>query len=337
VNPKIRLDRQRLLELLRQMIRIRRFEAKCVELYQAQKIRGFLHLYDGEEAVSVGVMAVLRPEDWVVATYREHGQALARGIPMRALMAEMLGKLEGCCRGRGGSMHIFDATTRFLGGNAIVGGGLPLAVGTALADKMQGRAALTCCFFGEGAVDEGEFHESLNLAELWQLPVLFVCENNLYAMGTPLAIAEAETDIAKKAGCYRMPSEAVDGMDVVAVEAAAARAVERIRAGEGPAFLECRTYRFRAHSMFDAQLYRSKEEVEAWRRRDPIERLARWMAETGLLHPGERERLEAEIDREIEDAVAFAEAGSLEPIEELERFVLMEDVPQDRLLVGGAP
>jgi len=337
VNPKIRLDRQRLLDLLRQMIRIRRFEAKCVELYQAQKIRGFLHLYDGEEAVSVGVMAVLRPEDWVVATYREHGQALARGIPMRPLMAEMLGKLEGCCRGRGGSMHIFDAATRFLGGNAIVGGGLPLAVGTALADNMQGRAALTCCFFGEGAVDEGEFHESVNLAELWRLPVLFVCENNLYAMGTPLAIAEAETDIAKKAACYRMPSEAVDGMDVVAVEAAAARAVERIRAGEGPAFLECRTYRFRAHSMFDAQLYRSKEEVEAWRRRDPIERLARWMAETGLLHAGERERLEAEIDREIEDAVAFAEAGSLEPVEELERFVLMEDVPQDRLLVGGAP
>jgi len=337
VNPKIRLDRQRLLDLLRQMIRIRRFEAKCVELYQAQKIRGFLHLYDGEEAVSVGVMAVLRPQDWVVATYREHGQALARGIPMRPLMAEMLGKLEGCCRGRGGSMHIFDAATRFLGGNAIVGGGLPLAVGTAFADKMQGRAALTCCFFGEGAVDEGEFHESVNLAELWRLPVLFVCENNLYAMGTPLAIAEAETDIAKKAACYRMPSEAVDGMDVVAVEAAAARAVERIRAGEGPAFLECRTYRFRAHSMFDAQLYRSKEEVEAWRRRDPIERLARWMAETGLLHAGERERLEAEIDREIEDAVAFAEAGSLEPVEELERFVLMEDVPQDRLLVGGAP
>jgi pyruvate dehydrogenase E1 component alpha subunit len=337
VTAKVRLDRPRLLDLLRQMLRIRRFEATCTELYQAQKIRGFLHLYDGEEAVSVGVTAVLRPEDWVVATYREHGQALARGIPMRSLMAEMLGRLEGCCRGRGGSMHVFDATTRFLGGNAIVGGGLPLAVGTALADKMQGRGSLTCCFFGEGAVDEGEFHESLNLAEIWKLPVLFVCENNLYSMGTPLATAEAETDIAKKAGCYRLLSEAVDGMDVVAVEAAAARAVERIRAGAGPAFLECRTYRFRAHSMFDAQLYRSKEEVEAWRQRDPIERLARWMAETGLLHPGEREALEAAIDREVEDAVAFAEAGSLEPVEELERFVLMEEVPQERLPAGGRP
>ncbi|MCS6779037.1 MAG: pyruvate dehydrogenase (acetyl-transferring) E1 component subunit alpha [Geminicoccaceae bacterium] len=335
MNPKLRLDRQRLLELLRQMLRIRRFEAKCVELYQAQKIRGFLHLYDGEEAVSVGVMAVLRPEDWVVATYREHGQALARGIPMRPLMAEMLGKLEGCCRGRGGSMHIFDAATRFLGGNAIVGGGLPLSVGTALADKMQGRAALTACFFGEGAVDEGEFHECLNLAQLWRLPVLFVCENNLYAMGTPLAIAEAETDIAKKAACYRMASEAVDGMDVVAVEAAAARAVERIRAGEGPVFLECRTYRFRAHSMFDAQLYRTKEEVEAWRARDPIERLAGWMSEVSLLHAGERAAIEAEIDREIADAVAFAEAGTLEPVEELERFVLMDEVPQERLFAAA--
>jgi pyruvate dehydrogenase E1 component alpha subunit len=337
VTAKVRLDRPRLLDLLRQMLRTRRFEAMCTELYQAQRIRGFLHLYDGEEAVSVGVTAVLRPEDWVVATYREHGQALARGIPMRPLLAEMLGRLEGCCRGRGGSMHVFDAATRFLGGNAIVGGGLPLAVGTALADRMQGRSSLTCCFFGEGAVDEGEFHESLNLAELWRLPVLFVCENNLYSMGTPVEIAEAETDIAKKAGCYRLPSEAVDGMDVVAVEAAAARAVERIRAGAGPAFLECRTYRFRAHSMFDAQLYRSKEEVEAWRQRDPIERLARWMAETGLLHPGEREALEAAIDREVEDAVAFAEAGSLEPVEELERFVLMEEVPQERLPAGGRP
>mgnify|MGYP005836834957 CR=1 FL=1 len=336
MSTRIRLDRPRLLELLRQMIRIRRFEAACVELYQAQKIRGYLHLYDGEEAVSVGVAAVLAPEDWVVATYREHGQALARGVPAGTLLAEMLGRLEGCCRGRGGSMHIFDARTRFLGGNAIVGGGLPLAVGTALADRMQGRAALTCCFFGEGAVDEGEFHESLNLAELWMLPVLFVCENNLYSMGTPLAIAEAETDIAKKARCYRMPSEAVDGMDVVAVEAAAARAVERIRAGEGPAFLECRTYRFRAHSMFDAQLYRKREEIEAWRGRDPIERLARWMGENGLLHAGEREAIEAEADREVREAMAFAEAGSLEPVEELERFVLMDEVPQERLSAGAA-
>ena len=217
------------------MIRIRHFEAKCVELYQAQKIFGFLHLYDGEEAVSVGVMEALAPEDAVVATYREHGQAIARGIGMDRLMAEMLGKQEGCCRGRGGSMHIFDRATRFYGGNAIVGGGLPLAVGIALGDKMQGRKAVTACFFGDGAVDEGEFHESMNLAALWSLPVLFVCENNLYAMGMALERAEAETDLFRKAAAYRMPGAAVDGMDVVAVESAARRAVDEIRGRRRPA------------------------------------------------------------------------------------------------------
>jgi TPP-dependent pyruvate/acetoin dehydrogenase alpha subunit len=241
------------------MIRIRYFEAKCVELYQAQKILGFLHLYDGEEAVSVGVMESLTPEDAVIATYREHAQAIARGIGMDRLMAEMLGKEEGCCRGRGGSMHVFDRVMRFYGGNAIVGGGLPVAVGVALADKMQGRNAVTACFFGDGAVDEGEFHESMNLASLWRLPVLFVCENNLYAMGMALTRAEAEAHVADKAAGYRMPGVAVDGMDVVAVEAAARRAIEQIRAGNGPHLLECRTYRFRAHSMFDAQLYRGKD------------------------------------------------------------------------------
>ena len=211
------------------MIRIRHFEAKCVELYQAQKILGFLHLYDGEEAVSVGLWRLCHPRDAVIATYREHGQAIARGIGMDRLMAEMLGKEEGCCRGRGGSMHIFDRATRFYGGNAIVGGGLPLAVGVALADKMQSRDAVTACFFGDGAVDEGEFHESMNLASLWRLPVLFVCENNLYAMGMALKRAEAETDVSRKAAGYRMPGVAVDGMDVVAVEAAARRAAAEIR------------------------------------------------------------------------------------------------------------
>jgi len=308
-------------------IRIRHFEAKCVELYQAQKILGFLHLYDGEEAVSVGVMAALGPEDAIVATYREHGQAIARGVGMDRLMAEMLGKKEGCCRGRGGSMHIFDRATRFYGGNAIVGGGLPLAIGIALGDKMQGRAALTACFFGEGAVDEGEFHESMNLAALWRLPVLFVCENNLYSMGTALARAEAETDIARKAAAYHMPGVAVDGMDVVAVEAAAREAVEQIRAGGGPQFLECRTYRFRAHSMFDAQAYRTKDEVETWRKKGPIVRFEGWLRESGLVDDEDVRRIETEADAEIDRAVAFAEAGTLEPVSELERFVTMDRVP----------
>lgn len=327
MSDKVHLDHAHVRHLLRQMIRIRHFEAKCVELYQAQKILGFLHLYDGEEAVSVGVMEALVPEDAVIATYREHGQALARGIGMDRLMAEMLGKVEGCCRGRGGSMHIFDRATRFYGGNAIVGGGLPLAVGVALADKMQGRNAVTACFFGDGAVDEGEFHESMNLASLWRLPVLFVCENNLYAMGMALKRAEAETDLARKAAAYRMPGLAVDGMDVVAVESAARYAVAEIRGGAGPQLLECRTYRFRAHSMFDAQLYRSKDEIETWRKKGPIVRFQGWLEANRLIHGEEVSRIETEVDTEIAAAVAFAEAGTFEPVEDLERFVTMDRVP----------
>ena len=192
------IDRSHALGQLRQMLLIRRFEEKSAELYSAGKIRGFLHLYIGEEAVAVGVMAALGPEDAIVATYREHGQALARGMSAESIMAEMYGKAEGCCRGRGGSMHLFDASTRFYGGNAIVAGGLPLAVGLALADHMQGKARVTCCFFGDGAVAEGDFHEALNLAALWQLPVLFVCENNLYAMGTAIRYRSEERRVGKE-------------------------------------------------------------------------------------------------------------------------------------------
>ena len=318
---KPHLTREHLLELLRQMLRIRRFEERCAELYQQEKIRGFLHLYIGEEANAVGAMRALGLDDAVVATYREHGHAIARGVSMNAIMAEMYGKQEGCSRGRGGSMHIFDAATRFYGGNAIVGGGLPLAIGLALADKMQGRASVTACFFGEGAVAEGEFHESLNLAALWKLPVLFVCENNLYAMGTALALSESEIDIHAKAASYRIPSEAVDGMDVVAVEAAATRVAAAIRAGAGPQFLECRTYRFRAHSMFDAQLYRSKAEVEEWKKKGPLVRYEAWLREIGMLHDADLDAMEREIAAEVEASVAFAEAGTWEPVESLTRDV----------------
>lgn len=318
---KPHLSREHLLDLLRQMLRIRRFEEKCAELYTKEKIRGFLHLYIGEEAIAVGVMRCLTPADAVVATYREHGHAIARGISMQTVMAEMYGKQEGCSRGRGGSMHIFDARTGFYGGNAIVGGGLPLAVGLALADRLQRRPNVTACFFGEGAVAEGAFHESLNLADLWQLPVLFVCENNLYAMGTALARSESETDIHRKAESYRVPAEVVDGMDPVAVEAAASRAVAAVRTGSGPRFLECRTYRFRAHSMFDPELYREKAEVEQWRKRDPIPHLIGWMREAAALHDSDLAALEAEIAAEIEAAIAFAEQGSWEPLEDLTRDV----------------
>ena len=318
---KPHLTREHLLALLRGMVRIRRFEEKCAELYQQEKIRGFLHLYIGEEAIAVGAMQALVPTDAVVATYREHGHALARGVSMDGVMAEMYGKAEGCSHGRGGSMHLFDAPARFYGGNAIVGGGLPLAVGLALAEKMDKRDGIAVCFFGEGAVAEGEFHECLNLAELWRLPVLFVCENNLYAMGTRLERSESQPDIHVKAQSYNVPSEVVDGMDVVAVEAAARRVGAAIRGGGGPALLECRTYRFRAHSMFDPQLYRDKAEVEEWRQRDPIDRLASWMRETGMLHDSDLTAIEAQAAGEIEHSVAFAESGRWEPVAELTRDV----------------
>ena len=324
VTDKPHLSREHALELLKWMIRIRRFEEKCAELYTQEKIRGFLHLYDGEEAVAAGVIPVLEERDRVVATYREHGHALVRGVPMTRILAEEYGKQEGCSHGRGGSMHLFDRATNFHGGNAIVGGGLPMAAGLALAEKMQGNDVVTACFFGEGAVAEGEFHESMNLAALWELPVLFVCENNLYAMGTALVRSESETDIHRKAACYRIAAEVVDGMDVVAVEAAARRAVHAVRETRKPYFLECRTYRLRAHSMFDAQLYRDKAEVEAWRHKEPIVRLRNWLETNHMIHPEELTRIEAEVDAEIAEAVAFAEAATWEPVEQLTRFVYAE-------------
>lgn len=319
-------ERAQALALLRTMLRIRRFEEKCAELYAAQKIRGFLHLCIGEEAIPAGVMPALAPDDAVVATYREHGHALARGVSAGAILAEMLGRVEGCSRGRGGSMHLFDAATRFYGGNAIVGGGLPIAVGLALADRMRGRARVTACFFGEGAVAEGSFHESLNLAALWRLPVLFCCENNLYAMGTALARSESETDLCLKASSYEVPAWPVDAMDVLAVEAAARRAALAIRGGGGPIFLELRTYRFRAHSMYDPQLYRSKEEVEAWKQRDPIPALEGLLAAAGLFAEADHDALEREIAGELDEALRFAEAGTLEPVQDLERFVYSEKI-----------
>jgi pyruvate dehydrogenase E1 component alpha subunit/2-oxoisovalerate dehydrogenase E1 component len=306
------------------MLLIRRFEEKSAELYSASKIRGFLHLYIGEEAVAVGVMAALAPEDAIVATYREHGQALARGVSANSIMAEMYGKQEGCSRGRGGSMHLFDAATRFYGGNAIVGGGIPLAVGLALADKMQGSERVTCCFFGDGAVAEGAFHESMNLASLWKLPVLFLCENNLYAMGTAIRYTEASPDIAAKGAAYGIAAMAVDGMDVIAVEGAARTAADQLRRGKGPYLLECRTYRFRPHSMFDTELYRTREEVEQWKKRDPIDLLVKRLRDADLFNDQDMTAVERSVAAEVEAAVAFAEAGTWEPVEDLTRFVYSE-------------
>jgi len=310
--------------LLHQMLRIRRFEERSAEMYTKLKIRGFLHLYIGEEAVAVGVTEALTSEDAVIATYREHGHALAKGMSADAIMAEMYGKQEGCSRGRGGSMHLFDASLRFYGGNAIVGGGLPVAAGLALSDKMQQRKRLTCCFFGEGAMAEGEFHETMNLCALWQLPVLFVCENNAYAMGTALKLSESVVDLAEKAKGYGVQASSVDGMDVLAVEKAATQAAQFVRKRHQPYFLECQTYRFRAHSMFDAELYRTKTEVATWKKKDPISMFIRHLKDHKLITDKMIGELEDKVAEEVQAAVDFAEQGTLEPVEDLTRFVYSE-------------
>jgi pyruvate dehydrogenase E1 component alpha subunit len=323
-DETVPIDRERGLFLLHQMLRIRRFEEKCYELYQAAKIRGFMHLYDGEEAAAVGIISVLNPDDPIVATYREHGHALARGVPMTTCMAEMYGKQEGCARGRGGSMHFFDAERHFYGGNAIVAGGLPVAVGLALADKMQKRPRVTACFFGDGALQEGEFHECMNLAKVWELPVLFIVENNQFAMGVPLEISECVPDLVRKADAYDMAASCVDGMDILKLDAVARRAVAQIRSGAGPYFLEVKTYRFRAHSMFDAEQYRSKEDVANWRQKDPLVSFPAYLKAQGLVTDADIAELERQVAAEVKESVDFAEAGTWEPVEDLERFVYSE-------------
>ena len=309
--------------LLQDMIRIRVFEERCAELYGEQKIRGFLHLYIGEEAIAAGVISLLEARDAVLATYREHGHALLRGMSAGSIMAEMFGKATGVSGGRGGSMHLFDQVTRFFGGNAIVGGHLPLAVGLGLADQMLGRhGPVTVCFFGEGAVAEGEFHEALNLAALWNVPVLFVCENNRYAMGTSLRTSESQVDLALKAASYAIPAWSVDGMDVAEVTRATQRALAAIRSGGGPMFIEFQTYRFRAHSMFDPDLYRDREEIELWKQRDPITTFSARLIEAGIATDDDIASMWDAARDETEQAVAEAEVGPLEPVDEIETNVV---------------
>ena len=312
------------LGLLEDMLRVRRMEEKSAELYGAGKIRGFLHLYVGEEAVAAGALRALRPEDNLVATYREHAHALLRGLSMQSIMAEMYGKREGCSRGRGGSMHLFDAKTRLFGGNAIVGGGLPLAVGLALADRMQSTGRLTACFFGDGAVAEGAFHESMNLAALWKLPVLFCCENNRYAMGTAIERYESQTDLCAKASSYGITALKVDGQDVVAVHEATQQAAARVHTEGMPVFVEYQTYRYRAHSMFDPELYRDKREVEEWKTRGPLHTYTARLKAEGRLTEEAFLALDGKAQAEVARAVAFAEAGSWEPVEDLTRLVHTE-------------
>ncbi|WP_186755003.1 pyruvate dehydrogenase (acetyl-transferring) E1 component subunit alpha [Echinicola salinicaeni] len=310
--------------LLSKMMLIRKFEEKAAEQYTKEKIRGFLHLYIGEEAVAVGVIQALSEEDNILCTYREHGHALMRGLNPGVIMAEMYGKVEGCSKGRGGSMHLFDVDKHFFGGSAIVGGHLAMAVGLALASKKQKKNNVTCCFFGEGAAAEGEFHEAMNLAALWKVPVLFVCENNLYAMGTALKYTHAMQDLEKKGAAYGIPSVAVDGMDIIAVKKAAEEAINYIKESGMPYFLVCNTYRFRAHSMFDAELYRDKKEVEEWKKKDPIINYHQVLKRKRLITKVQYDQIEAQIKEEIDKAVSFAEKGSWEAVEDLGKFVYSE-------------
>lgn len=324
-SKKIDLDAKKSRHLFYQMLLIRKFEDKAAEEYTKAKIRGFLHLYIGEEAVAVGVIQALTDDDNVLCTYREHGHALARGMDAGAIMAEMYGKQEGCSRGRGGSMHLFDKSINFFGGNAIVAGHLPMAVGMALASKKQKKGNITCCFFGEGAAAEGEFHEAMNLAALWKVPVLFVCENNLYAMGTAIRYSHSVQELEKKGAAYGVESSAVNGMNLMDVIEAANEAVQKVRDNGKPYLLVCNTYRFRAHSMFDAELYRDKKEVEEWKKRDPIPEFQEFLLKQKIITEKEIKKIEKQVDSEIQKAVDFAEAGTWEPIDQLTEFVYSEN------------
>jgi len=304
-------------QLLEQMLLIRRFEEKAAEMYALGKIGGFLHLYIGQEAVAVGAMSTLRPDDYAIAGYREHGHVLAKGADPRRIMAELFGRRDGVSKGKGGSMHMFDRSINFLGGHAIVGGYLPLAAGVGFANRYEDRDRVILCFFGDGSVPQGEFHESLNLAALWKLPVVFVCENNRYAMGTALHRALAQTDISRYADAYGMPGEACDGMDVLAVRDCVGRAVARARESHTPTLVEARTYRFRGHSMRDpaAAVYRTRDEVEEEKQRDPITIFHERLQRAGVLDGAAWQALADRVEAQVNDAVAFADASPEPPAE----------------------
>ncbi|HET7585487.1 MAG TPA: pyruvate dehydrogenase (acetyl-transferring) E1 component subunit alpha [Gemmatimonadaceae bacterium] len=313
-------------ELLRSMLLQRRFEERAAEAYAMGYIGGFCHLYIGQEAVGTGAISVLRDDDYVIASYRDHGQALARGVPPRAIMAELFGRVDGVAHGKGGSMHIFDRERNFLGGHGIVGGHIPLATGVGFAIKYRGGDQVCLCFFGEAAVNGGAFHEALNMAALWKLPVIYVIENNRYGMGTALERASAINDIAERACSYDMPNEVVDGQDVLAVREAVARAVHRARAEHIPTLIEARTYRFMGHSMSDAVsgTYRTKEELEEHMKRDPILVLRGVMEKAGEWSDEEMDALDQEVRAIVEDAWQFAEKSAEPPLELLTADVLVD-------------
>src|SRR5213594_1632448 len=325
--PGLGLDADLARKLLRDMVLIRRFEEKAAEAYALGKIGGFLHLSIGEEAVAAGATSVLRRDDYAISTYREHGHCLIKGSDPRRVMAELFGRVDGLSRGKGGSMHLFDKEHNFLGGHAIVGAHLPIAAGVGFAIKYQSGDQVIVCYFGDGAVAEGEFHEAMNLSALWKLPVIWICENNRYAMGTSLERALAQTEIWKFGQTYGIPSEAVDGMDVLAVRDTVARAVERARRDKAPALIEARTYRFRGHSMRDpaGAVYRTKEEVEREKLRDPISLFREKALKAGWLSEADVRAIEKDVNDRIDDAVAFADASPEPPVEWLLTDIYKED------------
>ena len=310
-----RLDAVLARRLLGQMALIRRFEEKAAEMYALGKIGGFLHLYIGQEAVAVGATSTLRPDDYAVSSYREHGHCLAKGSDPRRVMAELFGRRDGLSKGKGGSMHLFDKSVNFLGGHGIVGAHLPLAAGAGFAINYQGGDQVVLCFFGDGAVHEGEFHEAMNLVALWKLPVIYICENNRYAMGTAIHRALAQTEIWRFAETYGIHGEAVDGMDVLAVRECVGRVVERARRDKTPALIEARTYRFRGHSMRDpaGAVYRTREEVEREKQRDPIALLTARGLKDGVLSEADVRAIEKNVADAVDEAVAFAEASPEPP------------------------
>ncbi len=306
-SPAIEEDRETLVKLFQQMLLIRRFEEKCAESYSLGKIGGFCHLYIGQEAVGVGAISALRDDDYVITSYREHGQAIAKGISPEAVMAELYGKAGGCSNGKGGSMHLFDKRVNFLGGHGIVGGQIPLGTGVAFASKYKESDQVILCFFGEAAVNQGAFHESMNLAQLWKLPCIYICENNQYGMGTSLARAMSLQNVAEKAGAYEMASELVDGMDVLAMRRATQRAIKRARENYLPTLIEARTYRYMGHSMSDPGNYRTRAEIEKYQERDPIKIFTATLKQHGMLSDQDIAGIEAQVKEEVERAVRFAE------------------------------
>jgi pyruvate dehydrogenase E1 component alpha subunit len=323
------LTDEELVDLFRRMAFLREFEERTAQEYQKGKIWGFCHLYTGQEAVAVGAMSVLTDHDYVITAYRDHAQAIAKGVDPRRVMAELFGKKTGTSLGRGGSMHLFDREVNFMGGYAIVGGGLPIAVGLALSVQYKEEDRIVATFFGDGAVAEGAFHESMNLAQLWELPLLFIIENNLYGMGTAVSRASATEDFYTRAECYGMPGEPVDGMDVLAVREAVGRARRHVADGKGPYLLEMKTYRFRSHSMSDPARYRTATEVDVWRQRDPLQTFPARLVEEEIASQEEIDRILAEVEEEVQACIAFAEESPHPEPESLTRFVWAEEPADD--------